>query len=54
MMQKTWLFALLALVGSVLWSPNAASPELPSTETIQNLGKGDDRWRRHFRQTEPN
>lgn len=40
MMQKTWLFALLALVGSVLWSPNAASPELPTPKPFKTLGKG--------------
>ena len=39
MIQKTWLFALLALVGSVLWSPNAASPELPAPKPFKVLGK---------------
>ena len=39
MTQKTWLFALLALVGSVLWSPNAASPELPAPKPFKVLGK---------------
>ena len=40
MMQNTWLFALLALVGSVLWSPNAAWPELPVPKPFKTLGKG--------------
>ncbi len=40
MMQKTWLFVLLGLVGSVLWSPNAASPELPAAKPFKTLGKG--------------
>ena len=40
MMQKTWLFALLALVGSVLWSPNAASSELLAPKPFKTLGKG--------------
>lgn len=40
MMQKTWLFALLALVGSVLWSPNTAWPELLAPKPFKTLGKG--------------
>ena len=40
MMQKTWLFALFSLVGSVLWSPNAAWPELPAAKPFKTLGKG--------------
>ena len=40
MMQETWLFTLLALVGSVLWSPNAAWPELSAPKPFKTLGKG--------------